>query len=115
VDSSDYFWDFDTRTVGDIQLSAIREIFAVAIKRAFKSVKGMDQAQFEPIIARCGNAAHGDFQCNNALGLAKSLKSVAGYNGPKAPKDVADAIMKHLPTNSLVQSCAAAVWSSSLA
>lgn len=32
------------------------------------------------IITRCGNAAHGDFQCNNAMGLHKALKQ-AGFEG----------------------------------
>jgi arginyl-tRNA synthetase len=73
------------------------------------AVNDLDKSLFEAAIMRCGNAAHGDFQCNNALGLAKALKTAPGYAGPKSPKDIADAIIKQVPANNLIESCSAAV------
>ena len=67
-------------------------------------MSGLDGAQFDAVITRCGNAAHGDFQCNNALALTKAVKSVSGYAGPKSPKDIADLICRNIPTNPIVES-----------
>ena len=33
------------------------------------------------IVTRCGNVAHGDFQCNNALAIAKLLKTASQDGG----------------------------------
>jgi hypothetical protein len=41
--------------------------------------------------------------------LAKALKTAPGYAGPKSPKDIADAIIKQVPANNLIESCSAAV------
>lgn len=69
--------DVDWSTAGLV--SSIRLIFSVAIKKAFPISVSLQQNA--AIVTRCGNAAHGDFQCNNAMGLAKSFKSIPGYQG----------------------------------
>ena len=33
------------------------------------------------VITRCANPTFGDFQCNNAMGLAKVLKSIENFSG----------------------------------
>ena len=38
---------------------------------------GLDRA----VIARCGNPAHGDYQCNNAMALTKALRATPNYRG----------------------------------
>lgn len=56
------------------------------------------------VIMRCGNANFGDFQCNNSMAISKVLKTVADYQGPIGPKDIADAISKNIPVNHLIES-----------
>jgi hypothetical protein len=64
-------------------LSTLRGLFTLAIRQAFPAYLGLglEAALCTGVVARCQNAAHGDFQCNNALGLAKALKSAPGYEG----------------------------------
>lgn len=52
-------------------------VFQIAIKKSLSSYS----VPFEVQLARCGNAAHGDFQCNNAMGLSKAFKLLDGYTG----------------------------------
>ncbi|KAG2495395.1 hypothetical protein HYH03_006662 [Edaphochlamys debaryana] len=54
----------------------------------------------DPAIAACNNAKNGDYQCNNAMALFGKLKGTEG--APKAPRDVANAILTALPANDLV-------------
>lgn len=71
-------------------------LFKTAITSAFPAVEDA-----EPIVAPCNNAQHGDYQCNNAMPLFGKLKGKEG--APKNPRDVATAIVKGLPQNSVVQ------------
>ncbi len=58
-------------------ISSLKVVFTAAIAAAFpKSVEwNLDQA----VITRCTNPQFGDFQCNNAMQLAKQLKATSGY------------------------------------
>lgn len=58
-------------------ISSLKVVFTAAIAAAFpKSVEwSLDQA----VITRCTNPQFGDFQCNNAMQLAKQLKATPGY------------------------------------
>jgi arginyl-tRNA synthetase len=87
-------------------ISSLTAIFDEAIRQAFPF--GAELGFAEAIMARCGNAAFGDFQCNNAMGIAKTLKGLKKYKGPVSPKDVADRIMSAIPYNPLVESTSAA-------
>ena len=61
--------------------------FTAAIAAAFPAAAQFTSAENVGNIARCSNPTFGDFQCNNALGLAKALKAlqVAGsYTGRNA-------------------------------
>ena len=62
-------------------LTSLQTIFTHAIRKAFPDTAfyQLDQAA----IARCNNANHGDFQCNNALALGKAFKQIDGYTGTK--------------------------------
>jgi arginyl-tRNA synthetase len=49
-------------------------LFAAALHHAFPQVKEGGAPELQgPAITRCGNPTFGDFQCNNALALAKVL------------------------------------------
>jgi arginyl-tRNA synthetase len=87
-------------------ISSLTAIFDEAIRYAFPF--GAELGFSEAIMARCGNAAFGDFQCNNAMGIAKTLKGLKKYKGPLSPKDIAERIMTAIPSNPLVESTTAA-------
>lgn len=72
----------------------LKDLFRVALKEAFPHL------QEEPIIAPCNNPKFGEYQCNNAMPLFGKLKGSAG--APKAPRDVATAIVTRLPSNPVV-------------
>lgn len=69
-------------------------LFQTAISSAYP------QLQEGPVIAPCNNPKFGDYQCNNAMGLFGKLKGTEG--APKAPRDVANAILAALPQNVLI-------------
>ena len=49
-------------------------MFAAALHHAFPQVKEGGAPELQgAVITRCGNPTFGDFQCNNALALAKVL------------------------------------------
>jgi arginyl-tRNA synthetase len=60
-------------------MGMLRAIFTNAIRAAFPAsvALSLDVA----VMARCGNAGHGDYQCNNAMALTKALKSTPNYKG----------------------------------
>lgn len=68
---------------------SLEAIFTTAVSHAFSMSTDMDCN--DAFIARCGNPTHGDFQCNNAMRLAKIAKGLGKkYKGPMAPKEIAD-------------------------
>ena len=73
----------------------VEALFRGAIAAAFPDLQGV-----EPMIAACNNAANGDYQCNNAMPLFGRLKGKEG--APKAPRDVASAILAALPANGVL-------------
>lgn len=67
-------------------MSSLRLVFDAAIGAAFpqclSAPADSDLGKLRAaVITRCGNPAHGDFQCNNAMALSKALKGLAGYAG----------------------------------
>eukprot|EP00602_Paraphysomonas_sp_CaronLab_P009175 CAMPEP_0185032088 /NCGR_PEP_ID=MMETSP1103-20130426/19934_1 /TAXON_ID=36769 /ORGANISM="Paraphysomonas bandaiensis, Strain Caron Lab Isolate" /LENGTH=668 /DNA_ID=CAMNT_0027567849 /DNA_START=348 /DNA_END=2351 /DNA_ORIENTATION=+ len=95
----------DVRSDGVV--NSLKNLFTAAIATAlpilFQQPPSDDlTTAVEAVITRCGNPAHGDFQCNNSMKCTKALKSVSGYSGPKAPKDIAALIVAALPENSLI-------------
>ncbi|KXZ44683.1 hypothetical protein GPECTOR_63g12 [Gonium pectorale] len=72
----------------------LAELFRTALTVSYPS------AGAEPVVAACNNAKNGDYQCNNAMALFGKLKGTEG--APKAPRDVANAILGALPKNDLV-------------
>jgi hypothetical protein len=74
--------DFDWESAGLV--SSLHAIFNAAILAAFPQSKDLNLQ--EANITRCGNPQFGDFQCNNAMGLAKAFKTLEGYKGKKILK-----------------------------
>lgn len=66
--------DFDYRSAG-LQTS-LRLVFSHAIVNAFPETVGLQM--YDAQIVRCGNPNFGDFQCNNAMSIAKALKVNCG-------------------------------------
>ena len=68
-------------------LYSLKLLFAHAILKAFPRLafgSGGDADKLRSAdVARCNNPAHGDFQCNSAMGIAKYFKGLgkAGYAG----------------------------------
>jgi hypothetical protein len=99
-------------------ISSLKTLFTNAIHLV---IPGAAAAGFDTDVKinRCNNVAHGDYQCNNAMALAKALKvasqaeagsssgGMGGYKGGTAPRDVAAAIVAHLAPNTLIRSAAA--------
>lgn len=73
----------------------LRGLFRAALGTAFPAA-----ADEEPLIAVCGQPRFGDYQCNNAMPLFGKLKGSEG--APKAPRDIATALVAALPAGSLV-------------
>ncbi|KAF8073007.1 Arginine--tRNA ligase [Scenedesmus sp. PABB004] len=70
-------------------------LFRTALGAAFPAA-----GEEEPVIAPCAQSKFGDYQCNNAMGLFGRLKGTEG--APKAPRDVATAVVAALPANELL-------------
>lgn len=81
-------------------IKELESIFGSAIATAFPSSGNKAQ------IAICNQALHGDYQCNNAMGLFGRLKGTE--NAPKNPRVVAEAILAALPPSQLIQETALA-------
>ncbi|GBF91032.1 hypothetical protein Rsub_03887 [Raphidocelis subcapitata] len=75
----------------------LEALFRAAIGAAFPALPDA-----EPMVAACNNSANGDYQCNNAMPLFGRLKGKEG--APKAPRDVATAILAALPENGVLAS-----------
>ena len=58
---------------------AIKNVFTSAILVSFPEMEGLPEGV--AVIARCGNATNGDFQCNNAMSIAKLLKTSSTSGG----------------------------------
>lgn len=95
VDYSDMNWS----SIGLI--SSLKELFSVAVQAAVPQSTALNLNQ--AIITRCGNPLHGDFQCNNAMGLSKALKGT-DYKGSLKPSDIAQLIVERVPKNPLIGS-----------
>ena len=96
--------EVDVRSDGVVE--SLRVLFTAAIRAALPQLTATDgegeASLTEAAITRCGNAAHGDFQCNNAMKCAKALKGLTDYDGPKSPRDVATLVVSALPANAII-------------
>lgn len=72
------------------------DLFTNAIALAFPELAGT-QAIISPVNTNA--AKFGDYQCNSAMSLAKTLKAT-GVN--KSPRDIANEIVKHVVQSPLV-------------
>eukprot|EP00798_Chlamydomonas_sp_ICE-L_P023141 gene23141-30345_t len=85
----------DKGLVQDSLRGEIIEIFKTALNTAYP-----DAGEF-PVIAPCGQVKFGNYQCNNAMGLHGKMKGKEG--APKAPRDVAMAIVAAIPSNEIIE------------
>ena len=76
------------------QLKAITAVFATAIGTAFP-----DHADADPVVQRCGNVKHGDYQCNAAMRLFGAMKKAGMPPGINSPQDIAKAILAAIPAD----------------
>ncbi|WP_353259368.1 arginine--tRNA ligase [Prochlorothrix hollandica] len=66
-------------------IDRLTQAFNHALHHAF----GLSWTNAEPLVVAAKNPDHGDYQCNAALGLAKTLK--------QAPRAIASQLLDHLP------------------
>lgn len=64
------------------------------LRRAVVAALGDEHADADPMVRPSGNPKFGDYQANLAMGLAKQLG--------RKPRDLAQAIVDHLPTDDLL-------------
>eukprot|EP01035_Chromulina_nebulosa_P018599 gene18599-24327_t len=81
------------------QITALQLLFTEAIRKTFLEAQseGFDAA----VIARCANPNFGDYQCNNAMAIAKIMKS---KSSTLAPKQIGSLISTNVPSNKLIDS-----------
>lgn len=75
--------------------SELEELFKNALKVSYPDVEDA------PVVVPCNNPKFGDYQFNNAMGLFGKLKGKEG--APKAPRDVANAVLSALPANQIIK------------
>ena len=87
-------------------VSLLKSICTDAIEAAFPFAAGLSLQHTAASITRCANAQNGDFQCNNAMALSKAFKALLASDstltGPFAPKDIAEAFVKHIPSAAFI-------------
>ncbi|KAF5828098.1 tRNA synthetases class I (R)-domain-containing protein [Dunaliella salina] len=83
----------DLQAAGSLR-TQLTNLFRLAINKAYPDLTD------EPVVAACNNPKFGDYQCNNAMQLFAKLKGKEG--APKAPRDVASALVANLPPNELL-------------
>ena len=74
------------------QLKAVTAVFSTAIATAFPEYGDAD-----PVVQRCGNTKHGDYQCNAAMRLFGAMKKAGMPPGIHSPQDVARSILAAIP------------------
>ncbi len=77
-------------------LAVVTGLFTAAMHKAYPELAG-DKAFREADVAKCGNPANGDYQCNNPMGIYRVLKAANSPTAPVRPQEVANAIIAHLP------------------
>lgn len=83
-------------------ISIVSGLFESAIKSAFPLVTAQNDPSKWLMIAGTTNSKFGDYQCNSPMAIHKILKDLGGSDVPKAPRDVATAILSHLPKNDII-------------
>jgi arginyl-tRNA synthetase len=74
------------------QVASIRQEVASAFTAAIS--KAFPGNEMKAVVAQCQQAIHGDYQCNNAMGLFGKMKGKEG--APKNPRAIAEAILQAL-------------------
>ena len=56
-------------------MSSVKEVlekqFETALRQCFPNIRAKDGSPVKAIVAPCNNPQHGDYQCNNAMGIFK--------------------------------------------
>lgn len=86
-------------------LAVITALFTSALHKAYPELAGQDG--FRTVdVAKCSNAAFGDYQCNSPMGIYKALKALGIPSAPARPQDVANALIAALPEKGRKEVCA---------
>lgn len=76
-------------------LTELENLFSQAVRQALPAV-----ANYSPIVTPTNQANFGDYQFNGAMQLSKLLK---GLGQSMNPRDVAAAVVKAIPANSIIE------------
>lgn len=76
--------------------AVLEALFTAAVHKAFPELAG-DAAFRVADVAKCGNAAMGDYQCNSAMALYRAWKASGRPGGPAKPQDAAQMVIDSLP------------------
>ena len=86
-------------------LAVVTALFTAAMHKAYPELAG--QEGFRTVdVAKCSNAAFGDYQCNSPMGIYKALKALGLPSAPGRPQDVANALIAALPEKGRAEVCA---------
>jgi len=86
-------------------LAVVTALFTAAMHKAYPELAG--QEGFRTVdVAKCSNAAFGDYQCNSPMGIYKALKALGLPSAPARPQDVANALIAALPEKGRKEVCA---------
>jgi len=77
-------------------LAVITALFTEAMHEAFPELAGNPNFR-RADVAKCGNAVHGDYQCNSPMAIYKALKATDRPSVLARPQDVAKALIDSLP------------------
>lgn len=83
-------------------ISMVSGLFEAAIKSSYPSITAQNEISKWLMIAGTSNNKFGDYQCNSPMAIHKILKDLGGSDVPKAPRDVATAILSRLPKNTII-------------
>ncbi|OCT87804.1 arginine--tRNA ligase, cytoplasmic [Xenopus laevis] len=73
----------------------LQEVFGTAIRAAYPELQNAPLA-----VTPSQQPKFGDYQCNSAMGITQMLKAM---NQKVSPREIADKIVKNIPTNELVE------------
>jgi arginyl-tRNA synthetase len=78
-------------------LAIVEAVFSEALQNAFPDVKDLPAIE----VTRTKSASFGDYQCNSAMTIFGKLKGTP--NAPRSPREVAQAIINNIPSNTVVE------------
>ncbi|BBN07023.1 arginyl-tRNA synthetase [Marchantia polymorpha subsp. ruderalis] len=81
-------------------LGSVRQQLANLMKESLRATVP-ELSEEEPVVSACNNAKHGDYQCNNAMGIFSKIKGKSTTY--KNPNSIGQAIAKNIPESTFVE------------